>query len=99
MTTACPGFNFSSITLSLENPNFPPNCSKLTKPTSRNNPKVQSLMKNLYIFEQAPINATGGRIAGAFTYVCLHPLDTTKTMLQTKGASKLCKNTFDKYDN
>lgn len=34
-------------------------------------------------------------MAGAFTYVCLLPLDTIKTRLQTKGASEIYKNTFD----
>lgn len=52
-------------------------------------------MKNLTVFERALIGAGGGGIAGAFTYVCLHPLDTIKTKLQTKGASQIYKNTFD----
>ncbi|VVA29086.1 PREDICTED: MITOFERRINLIKE 1 chloroplastic [Prunus dulcis] len=34
-------------------------------------------------------------IAGAFTYFCLHPLDTIKTKLQTRGASDIYANTFD----
>lgn len=34
-------------------------------------------------------------MAGAFTYVCLLPLDTIKTRLQAKGASQIYKNTFD----
>ncbi|KAF2291247.1 hypothetical protein GH714_020930 [Hevea brasiliensis] len=45
-----------------------PNFSKWFKPTSRNSPKVQSLMKNLSVFERALIGAGGGGIAGAFTY-------------------------------
>ncbi|KAJ7974088.1 putative Mitochondrial carrier protein [Quillaja saponaria] len=65
------------------------------KPTSRNSPKIQTLMKNLSVLERALIGAAGGGIAGAFTYVCLHPLDTIKTKLQTKGASEIYKNTFD----
>ncbi|XP_030544054.1 protein MITOFERRINLIKE 1, chloroplastic [Rhodamnia argentea] len=89
------GFNFSSTTLSLDNPNPLANFSKWIKPTSRNSPKVQSLMKNLSVLERALIGAGGGGIAGAFTYVCLHPLDTIKTKLQTKGASELYKSTFD----
>lgn len=63
--------------------------------TSRNNPKIQTLMKNLSVFERALIGAAGGGIAGAFTYVCLHPLDTIKTKMQTKGASEIYKNTVD----
>ncbi|KAL4284235.1 hypothetical protein GQ457_16G021300 [Hibiscus cannabinus] len=68
---------------------------KWLKPTSRNSPKVQTLMKNLSVFERALIGAGGGGIAGAFTYVCLLPLDTIKTKLQTKGASQIYANTFD----
>ncbi|XP_030446329.2 protein MITOFERRINLIKE 1, chloroplastic [Syzygium oleosum] len=90
--------NFSSATLSLDNPNPPPpppNYSKWFKPASRNSPRVRSLMKSLSVAERALIGAAGGGIAGAFTYVCLHPLDTIKTKLQTKGASELYKNTLD----
>lgn len=52
-------------------------------------------MKKLSVFERALIGAGGGGIAGAFTYVCLYPLDTIKTKLQTKGASKIYRSTFD----
>ncbi|KAE8673825.1 putative kinase [Hibiscus syriacus] len=52
-------------------------------------------MKNLSIFERALIGAGGGGIAGASTYVYLLPLDTIKTKMQTKGASKIYANTFD----
>lgn len=41
------------------------------------------------------MGAAGGGIAGAFTYVCLLPLDAVKTKLQTKGASEIYKNAFD----
>ncbi|WCJ43397.1 Mitochondrial substrate carrier family protein [Euphorbia peplus] len=72
-----------------------PNFSNWLKPTSRNSPKVQSLMNNLSVLERALIGAGGGGIAGAFTYVCLHPLDTIKTKLQTKGAAQIYSGTFD----
>lgn len=72
-----------------------PKSSNWLKPASRNSPKIQSLMKNLSVLERALIGAGGGGIAGAFTYVCLHPLDTIKTKLQTKGASKMYTSTFD----
>ncbi|KAE8647177.1 hypothetical protein Csa_019042 [Cucumis sativus] len=52
-------------------------------------------MKNLSVLERAVVGAAGGAMAGAFTYVCLLPLDTIKTRLQTKGASEIYKNTFD----
>ncbi|XP_017981531.1 PREDICTED: protein MITOFERRINLIKE 1, chloroplastic [Theobroma cacao] len=68
---------------------------KWLKPTPRNSPKVQTLMKSLSVFERALIGAAGGGIAGAFTYVCLHPLDTIKTKMQTRGASEIYANTFD----
>ncbi|KAK6940020.1 Mitochondrial substrate/solute carrier [Dillenia turbinata] len=65
------------------------------KSTARANPQVQILMKNLSVIEKALIGAAAGVIAGAFTYVCLHPPDTIKTKLQTKGASEIYKGTFD----
>ncbi|CAM8939506.1 unnamed protein product [Rhodiola kirilowii] len=52
-------------------------------------------MKRLSVFEKALIGAGGGGLAGAFTYVCLLPLDAVKTKLQTKGASEIYKNAFD----
>ncbi|XVF37134.1 hypothetical protein REPUB_Repub19eG0119600 [Reevesia pubescens] len=78
-----------------QQPKRPPEFPKWLKPTSRNGPKLQTLMKNLSVFERALIGAGGGGIAGAFTYVCLHPLDTIKTKMQTKGASEIYANTFD----
>ncbi|KAI6705783.1 hypothetical protein NL676_008745 [Syzygium grande] len=53
-------------------------------------------MKNLSIFKRLPISTTGGKIAGAFTYVCLLLINTIKTKLRTP--LKLYKNTFNKYD-
>ncbi|XP_010519383.1 PREDICTED: protein MITOFERRINLIKE 1, chloroplastic [Tarenaya hassleriana] len=72
-----------------------PDFLKWVKPASRDSPRIQTVMKNLSVFERALIGAGGGGIAGAFTYVCLHPLDTIKTKLQTKGASQLYSSTFD----
>ncbi|CAA6667635.1 unnamed protein product [Spirodela intermedia] len=37
----------------------------------------------------------GRGIAGAFTYVCLHPIDTVKTKLQTKGAAQIYSSAID----
>lgn len=65
------------------------------KPAARGSPAAQALFKNLSTLERAVIGAGGGGIAGAFTYVCLHPLDTVKTKLQTKGASEIYKGAFD----
>ncbi|KAE9592540.1 hypothetical protein Lal_00028573 [Lupinus albus] len=58
-------------------------------------PKIQTLVKNLTLLERALIGAAGGGIAGAFTYVCLLPLDAIKTKMQTKGASQIYKNALD----
>uniref|UniRef100_A0A6N2KN46 Mitochondrial carrier protein n=1 Tax=Salix viminalis TaxID=40686 RepID=A0A6N2KN46_SALVM len=48
-------------------------------------------MKSLSVFERALIGGGGSGIAGAFTCVCMHPLDTVKTKSQTKDY----KNTLD----
>ncbi|XLR57333.1 hypothetical protein S83_008005 [Arachis hypogaea] len=58
-------------------------------------PKAQTLHKNLTLVERALIGTAGGGIAGVFTYVCLHPLDTIKTKMQTKRASQIYKNALD----
>ncbi|RDX93567.1 Protein MITOFERRINLIKE 1, chloroplastic, partial [Mucuna pruriens] len=62
---------------------------------ARPNPKPQSLMKTLSVLERALIGGGAGGLAGAFTYVCLLPLDAIKTKMQTKGAAQLYKNTLD----
>lgn len=87
--------NFSSTSISLETPT-----TNLGKPISQNWIKPSSkdvpvVFKNLSVFERALIGAGGGGIAGAFTYVCLHPLDTIKTKLQAKGAKDIYNGTFD----
>ncbi|KAJ0085064.1 hypothetical protein Patl1_08104 [Pistacia atlantica] len=95
-----PHKRFASTSLSTTTTNDPHQSTafkpqKWLKPTSMNPPKAQSLIKNLSVLERALIGAAGGGIAGAFTYVCLHPLDTIKTKLQTKGASQIYTSTFD----
>ncbi|XP_038885395.1 protein MITOFERRINLIKE 1, chloroplastic [Benincasa hispida] len=91
----CPPLPFSSLSLSTEEQVLTPKSPNWVKPTSKSSPKIQSLMKNLSVLERAVVGAAGGAMAGAFTYVCLLPLDTIKTRLQTKGASEIYKNTFD----
>lgn len=53
------------------------------------------LMKNISTWERASIGAAAGGVAGAFTYACLHPLDTIKTRLQAKGAAEIYKGPLD----
>ncbi|KAI5654356.1 hypothetical protein M9H77_31543 [Catharanthus roseus] len=89
---------FCSTSLSLESQSkIPENPTSqiMLKPATRGSPKVQALFKNLSVLERALIGAAAGGIAGAFTYVCLHPLDTIKTKLQTKGASEIYSGTVD----
>ncbi|XP_073146258.1 protein MITOFERRINLIKE 1, chloroplastic [Henckelia pumila] len=89
---------FSSTTVSIhskiKNPEKPMFQNWL-KPATRGSPAVHALFKNLSLVERAVIGAAAGGLAGAFTYVCLHPLDTIKTKLQTKGASEIYKGAFD----
>nr|XP_043636303.1 protein MITOFERRINLIKE 1, chloroplastic [Erigeron canadensis] len=77
--------NLKFLSISFEN-------QKQQKPKKKITP---NLFKTLSVFERAQIGACAGGIAGAFTYVCLHPLDTIKTKLQTKGASKIYSSTLD----
>lgn len=94
----CNNLRFSSTTISIEgkvkNPDKPTSQNWL-KPATRDSPTVHALFKELSVLERAVIGAAAGGIAGAFTYVCLHPLDTIKTKLQTKGASEIYNGTVD----
>ncbi|CAA7404451.1 unnamed protein product [Spirodela intermedia] len=66
------------------------------KPSTRGTGSgARSLMKALSTAERAVIGAMAGGIAGAFTYVCLHPIDTVKTKLQTKGAAQIYSSAID----
>lgn len=53
------------------------------------------LMKEVPLLERAGIGAIAGGIAGAFTNAALHPIDTVKTKLQTRGASSVYKGPID----
>lgn len=68
---------------------------KLQTPTPTPKTTTKSTMDSLSVFERAVIGMCAGASAGAFTYFTLHPLDTIKTKLQTKGASQIYKNTLD----
>ncbi|KAE8100445.1 hypothetical protein FH972_018342 [Carpinus fangiana] len=90
--------HLTTTLISSPNPNPKSNSHLSFASTSLKPQKAKSqkaLLKSLSDLERALIGAAGGGIAGAFTYVCLHPLDTIKTKLQTKGASQIYANTFD----
>ncbi|XP_039124898.1 protein MITOFERRINLIKE 1, chloroplastic [Dioscorea cayenensis subsp. rotundata] len=100
------GDDFSSLfsnlnTLLLSNPNPKPNPIRFPTFSStslRYAPRSTSrgpILKDLPSFERALIGAAAGAIAGAFTYVCLLPIDAVKTKLQTKGAANLYSNALD----
>ncbi|KAL1533482.1 Protein MITOFERRINLIKE 1, chloroplastic [Salvia divinorum] len=90
-----PKLTFSSTTVSNQELSQNPKKRNWLKPAARGSPATQALFKDLSTLERALIGAAAGGIAGAFTYVCLHPLDTVKTRLQTKGASEIYKGAFD----
>eukprot|EP01018_Ginkgo_biloba_P033693 Gb_41599 [translate_table: standard] len=80
---------------SLENPSQEQRNKAWIKPAVRGSAEVKAILKEVSVVERALIGAGAGGIAGAFTYVCLHPLDTVKTKLQTRGASKLYSGAVD----
>lgn len=49
----------------------------------------------LPLLERAGIGALAGGIAGGFTNATLHPIDTVKTKLQTRGASTVYSGPLD----
>ncbi|XXG81907.1 hypothetical protein AAC387_Pa09g2442 [Persea americana] len=101
-TSSSPLFSSTSLS-SIETLNPPkpakPISQKCPNPSlsTQSNLKMQSktLMKALTVFEKSMIGAIAGGIAGAITYACLHPLDTVKTKLQTKGASQIYSSALD----
>ncbi|MQL98031.1 hypothetical protein Taro_030734, partial [Colocasia esculenta] len=94
-----PSFKVAFASLSAETPRLdlsPRNPLRWLKPSTRDtSSKTKSLMKTLSVLERAVIGAMAGGIAGAFTYVCLLPIDTVKTKLQTKGAAQIYSGTLD----
>ncbi|XP_031504926.1 protein MITOFERRINLIKE 1, chloroplastic [Nymphaea colorata] len=90
---------FAAISINSHLPNAPqgqePKPHKWLKPAVRGNQSVQSMMKSISTAEKAVIGAMAGGIAGAFTYFCLHPLDTVKTKLQTRGAAEIYSGSLD----
>ncbi|KAL1827259.1 hypothetical protein DCAR_0206409 [Daucus carota subsp. sativus] len=92
----CLKFCSTSISFETENTNLDKSlCLNWLKSGNKDATVANSLFQNLSVFEKALIGAGGGGLAGAFTHVCLHPLDTIKTKLQTKGAKELYKGPFD----
>lgn len=88
--------NLNTLLLSSPNPSKPyvknprpPSFSSLSLSPRRNPNPSRSLL------DRSLIGAAAGGIAGAFTYVCLLPIDTIKTKLQTKGAAKIYSSALD----
>ncbi|GAQ90610.1 mitochondrial substrate carrier family protein [Klebsormidium nitens] len=52
-------------------------------------------MRNIPLLERAGLGALAGGLAGGFTNATLHPLDTVKTKLQTKGGTALYTGAWD----
>lgn len=52
-------------------------------------------LQEVTMMERVGIGALAGGIAGGFTNVALHPLDTIKTKLQTRGSASIYSGPFD----
>ncbi|GJP47247.1 hypothetical protein CLOM_g6458 [Closterium sp. NIES-68] len=57
--------------------------------------QTRVLLKQLPLWERAGIGALAGGLAGGLTNATLHPLDTVKTKLQTKGSSLVYSGPLD----
>ncbi|KAL2652140.1 hypothetical protein R1flu_020268 [Riccia fluitans] len=57
--------------------------------------QASTIAKQVSLLERAGIGAVAGGIAGGFTNVTLHPIDTVKTKLQTRGASQMYNGPLD----
>ncbi|KAK8959223.1 hypothetical protein KSP40_PGU020554 [Platanthera guangdongensis] len=58
-------------------------------------PQSHPLLRSISVLDRSLIGAGAGAIAGAFTYVCLLPIDAVKTKLQTRGAAQIYSGAFD----
>ncbi|CAM6093679.1 unnamed protein product [Calypogeia fissa] len=56
--------------------------------------QARAFYKQISVVDRARIGAMAGGLAGGFTYCCLHPIDTVRTKLQTRGAAQMYKNGF-----
>ncbi|XP_006854607.2 protein MITOFERRINLIKE 1, chloroplastic [Amborella trichopoda] len=97
--SSTPNFCSSSLSVGTHIKNTPceqnPSLKSMFRPVTRDNQAIKAMLKNISVFEKAFIGAMAGGFAGAFTYVCLLPLDTVKTKLQTRGASELYTGAID----
>ncbi|KAL2894197.1 Protein MITOFERRINLIKE 1 chloroplastic [Bienertia sinuspersici] len=84
-----------SMELKIQNPSKIITTTAIPTSQMSQKPSSNTILKNLSVLERAFIGACAGGSAGAFTYVCLYPLETVKTKLQTKGASQIYANTLD----
>ncbi|KAG5112206.1 hypothetical protein JHK82_035475 [Glycine max] len=58
-------------------------------------PSLKPLLKTLSVLDRALIGVVAGGLVGAFTYVCLLPLNIIKTKMKIKGATQIYKNNLD----
>ena len=68
---------------------------KLMKTLKKKKKKKKIERDDVSVMERVCIGSLAGGIAGGFTNVVLHPIDTVKTKLQTRGASSLYSGPFD----
>jgi solute carrier family 25 S-adenosylmethionine transporter 26 len=57
--------------------------------------QARSFYKQISLLDRTKIGAMAGGLAGAFTYCCLHPIDTVRTRLQSRGATQVYKSGLD----
>lgn len=56
---------------------------------------ARGLLKQVTLLERAGIGAIAGGLAGGFTNATLHPIDTVKTKLQTRGSARMYSGPLD----
>ncbi|XP_008776131.1 protein MITOFERRINLIKE 1, chloroplastic [Phoenix dactylifera] len=89
---------FSSTSLSSsQSPQSPQTPTFILPRCPKPSPGASSrpLLASLSVLERSLVGAAAGGIAGAFTYVCLLPIDAVKTKLQTRGAAQLYSSAVD----
>lgn len=88
-----PPQDFNSLFININTLLLSPHPKPAPAPAARN--QTPNSPSSLSLPERALTGAAAGAIAGAFTYVCLLPLDAVKTKLQTRGAARLYAGALD----